>query len=53
MLALNDLLRQGKPRRDIAGIGFIFWTRHKDDYFNLWTELDPPQPGDGRGRPGA
>jgi CRISPR-associated protein Csd1 len=46
VLALNDLLRQGKPRpsrRDIAGIGFIFWTRHKDD-FNLWTELDPPQP---------
>jgi CRISPR-associated protein Csd1 len=44
VLALNDLLRQGKvkpSRRDIAGIGFIFWTRHKDD-FNLWTELAPP-----------
>jgi CRISPR-associated protein Csd1 len=44
VLALNDLLRQGKvkpSRRDIAGIGFIFWTRHKDD-FNLWSELDPP-----------
>jgi CRISPR-associated protein Csd1 len=47
VLALNDLLRQGKKvpsRRDIAGIGFIFWTRHKDD-FNLWQELDP-QPGE-------
>jgi CRISPR-associated protein Csd1 len=47
ILALNDLLRQGKvipSRRDIAGIGFIFWTRHQDD-FNLWRELDP-QPGE-------
>lgn len=46
VLALNDLLRQGKTqpsRRDIAGTGFIFWTRHKDD-FSLWSELDPPQP---------
>jgi CRISPR-associated protein Csd1 len=46
VLALNDLLRQGKPRpsrRDIAGIGFIFWTRYKDN-FNLWTKLDRPQP---------
>jgi CRISPR-associated protein Csd1 len=46
VLALNDLLRQGKTqpsRKDIAGVGFIFWTRHKDD-FNLWAELDPPQP---------
>jgi CRISPR-associated protein Csd1 len=45
VLALNDLLRQGKTRpsrRDIAGVGFIFWTRHKDD-FNLWAALDPPQ----------
>jgi CRISPR-associated protein Csd1 len=46
VLALNDLLRQGKTRpsrRDFAGIGFIFWTRRQDD-FNLWEALDPPQP---------
>ena len=46
VLALNDLLRLGKAqssRKDIAGIGFIFWTRHRDD-FNLWAVLDPPPP---------
>jgi CRISPR-associated protein Csd1 len=44
VLALNHLLRVAKgKRKDIAGIAFIFWVRDKDD-FNLWDELDPPQP---------
>lgn len=46
VLALNDLLRQRKvkpSRKDIAGIGFIFWTRFNDD-FNLWDEIDPQLP---------
>ena len=35
VLGLNDLLRRdGGHRRDIAGVGFLFWTKEK-------TELDP------------
>jgi CRISPR-associated protein Csd1 len=29
VLALNDLLRSEKHRRDIAGTGFIYWTRKR------------------------
>ena len=42
VLALNDLLRSDKgKRRDIAGVGFIFWLR-KPEAFDLFEMLDPP-----------
>lgn len=44
VLALNELLRPGgKHRRDVAGIGFIFWTKEKSD-FDFFAILDQPQP---------
>lgn len=43
VLALNHLLRSGKHRRDIAGTGFIFWTKEKSD-FDFFSTLDQPQP---------
>jgi len=42
VLALNDLLRLDKgKRKDIAGVGFIFWLR-KPAPFNPFDVLDPP-----------
>lgn len=51
VLALNDLLRPGGSssrelegrvhRRDIAGVGFIFWTRNPSE-FDVFSSLDPP-----------
>ena len=44
VLALNDLLRRdGKHRRDIAGVGFIFWTREKTE-FDPMAIVDLPEP---------
>jgi CRISPR-associated protein Csd1 len=44
VLALNDLLkRDGKHRRDIAGVGFIFWTKKKTEFDPMLT-VDQPQP---------
>jgi CRISPR-associated protein Csd1 len=37
VLALNDLLRGSEHRRDIAGVGFIFWTKEKTDYDPMLT----------------
>jgi CRISPR-associated protein Csd1 len=42
VLALNDLLRLDKgKRKDIAGVGFIFWLRNPAP-FNPFDVLDPP-----------
>jgi CRISPR-associated protein Csd1 len=42
VLALNDLLRSDKgKRKDIAGVGFIFWLREPVP-FSLFDALDPP-----------
>ncbi len=45
VLALNDLLRPGsKHRRDIAGVGFIFWTKEKTDFDPMAiVEAEPEQ----------
>jgi CRISPR-associated protein Csd1 len=44
VLALNDLLRRdGKHRRDIAGVGFIFWTKEQAD-IDPMAIVDQPQP---------
>ncbi len=44
VLALNDLLRAGgKHRRDIAGVGFIFWTK-KPTAVDLMSTLEQPAP---------
>ncbi len=44
VLALNDLLRRdGKHRRDIAGTGFLFWTKERTD-FDPMSTIDQPQP---------
>ncbi len=44
VLALNDLLRSDKGRRkDITGVGFIFWTK-KPVEFNPMAEIDQPDP---------
>lgn len=42
VLALNDLLRSGNGhRRDIAGVGFIFWLKETDD-FRIFEYFDQP-----------
>ena len=42
VLALNDLLRSDKgKRKDIAGVGFLFWLR-EPAAFDLFDVLDPP-----------
>ena len=42
VLALNDLLRSGNEhRKDIAGVGFIFWLRKKED-FRVFDILEQP-----------
>lgn len=42
VLALNDLLRAGKGhRRDIAGVGFIYWLKNPAE-FDLFETLDQP-----------
>ncbi|HZD75368.1 MAG TPA: type I-C CRISPR-associated protein Cas8c/Csd1 [Acidobacteriaceae bacterium] len=45
VLALNHLLKPGKvdkpTRKDIAGIGFIFWLRSPEP-FDFFAFLDPP-----------
>ncbi|HET6842581.1 MAG TPA: type I-C CRISPR-associated protein Cas8c/Csd1 [Candidatus Angelobacter sp.] len=42
VLALNDLLRPGNGhRRDIAGVGFIFWLKKTED-FSIFDLLDQP-----------
>jgi CRISPR-associated protein Csd1 len=44
VLALNDLLRRdGKHRRDIAGVGFVFWTRERTE-FDAMSMVDQPEP---------
>jgi CRISPR-associated protein Csd1 len=44
VLALNDLLRHDRGhRKDIAGVGFIFWTK-KPTEFNPMAEIDQPDP---------
>jgi CRISPR-associated protein Csd1 len=44
VLALNDLLRRdGGHRRDIAGVGFIFWTKQKTEFDPMIT-VDQPNP---------
>lgn len=44
VLALNHLLRRdGQHRRDIAGVGFIFWTKEKAE-FDPMTILEQPDP---------
>jgi CRISPR-associated protein Csd1 len=44
VLALNDLLRAGgKHRRDIAGVGFIFWTKELTE-FDPMSTVDQPEP---------
>jgi CRISPR-associated protein Csd1 len=44
VLALNDLLRgDGTHRRDIAGVGFLFWTKEKTN-FNPMFAIDQAQP---------
>jgi CRISPR-associated protein Csd1 len=44
VLALNHLLRRdGGHRRDIAGVGFIFWTKEKADFDPMAT-VDQPEP---------
>jgi CRISPR-associated protein Csd1 len=44
VLALNDLLRRdGKHRRDIAGVGFIFWTKEPAEFDPMLT-IDQAQP---------
>jgi len=40
VLALNDLLKPGSAhRRNIAGVGFIFWTKRKEE-FDPMSNLD-------------
>jgi len=42
VLALNELLRPSNGhRKDIAGVGFIFWLKREED-FNLLDLLDKP-----------
>jgi CRISPR-associated protein Csd1 len=42
VLALNDLLRRDRGhRRDIAGVGFVFWTKEKTDFDPMLT-VDQP-----------
>ncbi len=44
VLALNDLLRRDKGRRkDIADVGFIFWTKKKTEFDPMAT-VDQPDP---------
>lgn len=44
VLALNDLLRRDKGhRRDIAGVGFLFWTRERTE-FDPMSNIDQPDP---------
>jgi CRISPR-associated protein Csd1 len=44
ILALNDLLRIDRGhRKDIAGVGFIFWTKERTE-FNPMAEVDQPDP---------
>ncbi len=44
VLALNDLLKAGsRHRRDVAGVGFIFWTKEKTE-FDPMALVDQPQP---------
>lgn len=42
VLALNDLLRPGNGhRKDIAGVGFIFWLKREED-FSVFDFIDQP-----------
>ncbi len=47
VLALNDLLRTGggadgkRRRKDVAGVGFLYWLREPEE-FDLFATLDPP-----------
>jgi CRISPR-associated protein Csd1 len=46
VLALNDLLRPGsRHRRDIAGVGFIYWLKKEEDFdpFSSLNEADTTQ----------
>lgn len=46
VLALNDLLRiNGGHRRDVAGVGFLYWLRSPDDLdvFDIMNLADPQQ----------
>lgn len=44
VMALNDLLRyDGGHRKDVAGVGFIFWTKEKTE-FNPMEEIDQADP---------
>jgi CRISPR-associated protein Csd1 len=46
VLAFNDLLKQDKGRRkDIAGIGFLYWLRNPADLdaLDLMDRADPEQ----------
>lgn len=44
VLALNDLLRiSGGHRKDIAEVGFMFWTKERTE-FNPMAEIDQPDP---------
>jgi CRISPR-associated protein Csd1 len=44
VLALNDLLRRDRgQRRDISGVGFLFWTK-KQEEFDPMSTLDYPEP---------
>lgn len=48
VLALNDLMRMDggadgrRRRKDIAGIGFLYWTRQPSE-FDIFAALDPPE----------
>lgn len=45
VLALNDLLHSDKKRKDIAGIGFVFWLREPTPTpFNPFDVLFSPDP---------
>ena len=45
VLALNDLLRRdGNHRRDIGGVGFIFWTKEKTEFDPMAILESPPTP---------
>jgi CRISPR-associated protein Csd1 len=42
VLALNNMLRpDSEHRRDIAGVGFIFWTKEHTE-FDLWANIESP-----------
>jgi CRISPR-associated protein Csd1 len=44
VMALNHLLQQSNGhRRDISGVGFIFWTKKKTD-FDPMSNVDQPDP---------